>query len=158
MPKHIHIWNEKKHPRAKGGEFAAGSGSVAAPAPVIEGSPTAAKWAAEGEKHGLTSTFVPEDKTTPRDLAKMTPQQIAALPLVYHGVKEGHQRLGYMFVTKRRSGAEFHGNVQAYRVLPNARVHADIEADMKRNGLQTLNDPRGSSAIIHRSDLHPVEG
>ena len=88
--------------------------------------------------------------------------------IVYHGLKEGHERKGFGFVTRSRPGAEFHGKLQAFRIRPGAKIYPDLEAseaivaergddphDALATGIETLfEQPESSSAgVVHFEDL-----
>ena len=179
-------FDEGKHPRAADGKFGSGSGSTKptltprekAWAKLVKAglatenpeqkSPVshAERWAKEGDAKGLTSVFEPEDKTTPRDPKKMSDDQWDALPTVYHGSVKGTSPNGFTFVTKSKSGAEFHsqngGTLRAFKVLPGSKLYADLEGGDKLNGYQSLIDPPknsygGSSGIVHLEDLAPID-
>jgi hypothetical protein len=140
------LWNDQTGMPTTVGIVNAGQqyGNALLMGTTAPGSPIAAKWAAQGDQLGLTSTYKPVADDAPL--------------LVYHGLKPGHDAAGHMFVTTDQKGAEFHGPVTAYQVRPGAKVFADLEGGTKETGLETLLDPKygGSSAIIHRADLMPL--
>lgn len=117
------------------------------------GSPRAREWAQQGDKAGLTSTT----PGTRVPVGQMTKEEYESLPVVYHGSPSEHEDKGFLFVTRSESGAASHGNVTSYRILPGAKVYADIEEDMKHTGQQTLLEGKASnsSGIVHMEDLTP---
>jgi hypothetical protein len=100
----------------------------------------AEKWAHESEQRGLTSVYDPQRHGN---------------PIVYHGLKQGYAREGYLFVTRDPQGAAFHGTVQSFAIKRGAKIHADLENGTAKTGEQTLllATVGDSSGIIHWSDL-----
>jgi hypothetical protein len=128
-------------PPAGGPQKLAKAGRPKNPKDETKGSPTASAWAQRSKDAGLTSVHDNQNSV-----------------IVYHGLAEGHTAEGYLFVTRSKKGAEFHGTVTAYQIKPGAEIHADTETDMKHTGQQTLLDAKegNSSGIIHSSDLQAV--
>ena len=152
-------WNESDHPRAPDGKFGSGGAGSFKGEKLEksrnklgmrgeiwegnEGSEHAREWAKESVAKRLTTLFDPK-----RD----------GDPIVYHGVKPGHDRAGFTFVTRSHGGAKYHGDVQAFRIRPGAPIHADLEISDEKTGRETLLEPpeEDSSGIIHFTDLVPV--
>lgn len=105
------------------------------------GSETARSWAKQGKDLGLASKFS------------------GGKQVVYHGVAKGHERVGFLFVTRDKAGAATHGDVQAFAIKHGATIYPDLEANKTRTGSQTLLEGKAneSSGIIHANDLVPTK-